>query len=328
MKHGLSCLFTAMVTLGVTMASAQQAEDQQAQTGGHAWVRSHAAIEQPGTILGGPLRVEVSSADDEIAFWVFPGPRELDPHVFGTPDMPLAYYPAPWPLYGVPIQSRGVNEAGDAFTTTTEPTPFSDNWAGARGSVTMSLLDVTATDAASTEDEIDFEMSFTSPDNEHEYTVTVETPLPHGMAFPFFGGVATNVLLHGISGVGTPLMPTEFTYAAFWGVGSVSRDGEVVNESQLVHVMVTEPVRGADYQLETDANVPSPVASPDDETLHLLVAPYRVNPGQDPPLEHAPVRTGVTVESPQGEMEQPFFHVMINEIEVTGERVDSEAQER
>jgi hypothetical protein len=92
--------------------------------------------------------------------------------------------------------------------------------------------------------------------------------------------------------------------------------------------MVTEPVRGSDYQLETDANVPSPVASPDDKTLHLLVAPYRVNPGQDPLLERAPVRTGVMVDSPQGEMEQPFFHVMINEIEVTGERMGPEGQAR
>jgi mono/diheme cytochrome c family protein len=305
----------------------EQTQGEPVKTGGHAWVSSHAKIQNPARILGGPLSVRAASRGDvDTAFWIFPGPRRLDPHVFGTPDKPLAYYPAPWPLYGVPVDKRGVNEAGNMFTTTTEPTPFSNRWEGTSGSVSLMVRDSTATDAAVTEDEIDFEMTFKSPDGAHEYTVTVKKPLPHGSAYPFFGGVATNLLLHGFSGVGTPLMPTEFTHVAFWGIGTVSRDGRVVNESQLVHMMITEPVRGADYRLATDESVPSPVASPRDKTLHLLVTAYRVNPGQQPPVEHSPVKTGVMIDSPEGKMEQPFFHVMINEIEVAAVRGEQAGQ--
>jgi mono/diheme cytochrome c family protein len=302
------------------------AKDEPLKTGGHAWVQSHAKIQNPAAILGGPLTVNVRNQPNrDTAFWIYPGPRKLDPHVFGTPDKPLAYYPAPFPLYGVPVDKRGVNEAGDAFTKTTEPTPFSNKWQGTSGSVSMTVRDSTATDAAVSDDEVEFEMTFESPDGAHEYTVTVKKALPHGSAYPFFGGVATNFVHHGFIGVGTTLMPTMFTYAAFWGVGTVSRDGQVVNESQLVHVMITEPVRGPEYLLATDGNVPSSIASPQDSTLHLMVPAYKVKPGQQPPLEKSPVKTGVMVDSPQGKTEQPFFHVMINELELTAARGDTVA---
>lgn len=312
------------VTFGATLCllfgvGIVMAQDDGPPVGAHAWVQSHAQIQNPASILGGPLHVTAEQADGGAAFWVFPGPRELDPSVFGTPDKPIGYYGAPFPLYGVPMDLRGVNEAGDAFTRVTRPTPFSDNFSPTTGGFTMSLTDATATDAATTRDKIDFRAEFQSPDGSHTYVVEVQQPLAHGFAFPFFGGVATNMLLHGISGIGTPLMPTEYTYAAFWGVGTISRDGEVVNERQLVHLMVTEPVRGAGYELVTDRNVPSPNASPTAMTVHLMIPPYRVTGGQ-PPLADAPVQTGVTVQGPQGEIQQPFFHVMFNSFTIEGAR--------
>lgn len=318
MQSFLTRTLALLLTLGLGAGLAQE-QDQGPPVGAHAWVQSHSQIENPASVLGGPLHVTAEQDANGAAFWVFPGPRELDRSVFGTPDAPIGYYSAPFPLYGVPLEMRGVNKDGDAYTSVEQPTPFSDNFSPTTGGFTMSLLDATATDAVTTDDQIEFRAEFQSPDGQHTYVVEVQQPLSHGFAFPFFGGVATNMLLHGISGIGTPLMPTEYTYAAFWGMGTISRDGEVVNEDQLVHLMVTEPVRGEGYELVTDANVPSPNASPTAMTTHLMIAPYRVTGGQ-PPLAEAPVQTGVMVQGPQGEMQQPFFHVMFNSFTIEGTR--------
>ncbi len=286
-----------------------------------AYTQAHAAIQDPPDRLGGPLQVTLTQAAGGAGFWVFPGPRALDPAVFGTPAAPLGDWPAPWPLYGVPLDKRATNDAGDAYTTTTEPTPFSDRFASVAGSVDMTLLDATAVDGATTKDTIDFSAEFQGPKGEHSYRVVVTRPLPHGFVYPFFGGVATNLLLHGASNVGTPLMPTEYTYAAFWGIGQVYRDGELVNDHQLVHAMLTEPVRGDGYALMEEGSVPAPNASPKAMTLHLLVAPYRVT-GGTPPVEPAPVHSGVMLDTPNGTVEQPFFHVMFQSFTVAAGHPD------
>lgn len=279
------------------------------------YTQTHASVQDPADLLGGPLQVTLTQPSGGAGFWVFPGPRELDPAVFGTPGQPLGNWPGPWPLYGVPLEKRTTNDAGDTYTTTSEPTPFSDKFGSVAGSVDMTLVDATAIDGATTKDTIDFQTDFTDPKGEHHYTVTVKQPLAHGFLYPFFGGVATNVLLHGNSGVGTPLMPTEFTYAAFWGVGQVYRDGQLVNDHQLVHAMLTEPVRGDGYALMKEGTVPATNASPRAMTLHLLVAPYKVT-GGNPPIESAPVQTGVMLDTPNGTVEQPFFHVMFQSFNV------------
>lgn len=329
MVIGAMMLFALAALAGAQSSGGQSSGGQnsggaQVKTGGWAWTQSHAKIQNPAQLLGGPLKVTVNThSKDSIGFWVYPGLRKLDPHVFGFPGKPLAYYPAPYPLYGVPVKLRGVNKAGTSYTTATKPSPFNSNWDSTRGSVSMTVVDATATDAAVTQDKIDFKANFKSPDGKHSYTITVNKPLPHGFAYPFFGGVATNVLLHGFTGVGTPQMPTEFTYVAFWGVGTIKRDGQVVNKNQLVHIMVTEPVRGKDYKLLMDKNIPSPIAKPTDKTLHIVVAPFRVT-GSQPPLAPAPVKTGVMVKMPNGQkVQQPFFHVMFNKLDITAQHMGS-----
>ncbi len=150
----------------------------------------------------------------------------------------------------------------------------------------MTVVDQTATDGARTKDKIDFSCKFKGP-NGDTYRVTCEKPLPHGMAYPFFGGVVTNHLLHGVTGIGTRLMPTEYTYAAFWGVGTIYRNGKAINKNHLVHVMVTEIVRGENYKLQFDGDVGEP---PQGKTLHLMVPPFKPVKGDG--LKKSPVLTG------------------------------------
>jgi len=139
------------------------------------------------------------------------------------------------------------------------------------GSVHIEAVDATAIDGARTKDKIDFEATFKLPDGS-AYRVVCKKVLPHGMAFPTFGGVVTNHLLHGGTGIGTRLMPTEFTYFAFWGVGDIYKDGKLINKDHMIHVMVTEIVRGEGYKLHFDGGVGDP---PQGQTLHLMIPPYK-----------------------------------------------------
>lgn len=249
----------------------------------HAYTKGHAKFQSPPDLIGGPLTVKVTQKNGSTR-WVLPGPRFLDPSAFGSPDHPVGFDPAPFPLLGVPLDMRNTHDG--KFTFATKATPFS-NWREVGvGSIEMEVTDATAIDGARSKDKVHFVATFKSPDGKFDYKVTADKAIPHGMAYPFFGGVVTNHLLHGGTGIGTRLMPTEFTYVAFWAMGNLYRNGELVNENQLVHVMVTEVVRGDNYALQFDGGVGDP---PTGITLHLMIPPFKPGPNG---LQNVPLKTG------------------------------------
>lgn len=89
---------------------------------------------EPGMLAGGPVTIEASGQDD--VRWILPGPRALDPAIFGTPDQPLGFEPGT----GVPLEARLISEDGSAYTTTAGPTPFSDSYAPSEGSLASRWL--------------------------------------------------------------------------------------------------------------------------------------------------------------------------------------------
>ncbi|MDW7756047.1 MAG: hypothetical protein SCH68_12890, partial [Brevefilum sp.] len=182
--------------------------------------------------------------------WILPGPRELDPNIFGTPELPLGFEPD----VGVPLEGRLTNEDGTAYTTTAFPTPFSDAFAEIEGSFELSVVDVTANDGMESQDQVSFTASFVGP-NGKEYTVKVEKAIPVGPDHPFLGGVGTNFIQHGGTGLGTKLSPEVFSYVAFWGIGEFSIDGEVIASNRVVHGMLTNKVRNEAGELVFDENV-------------------------------------------------------------------------
>lgn len=263
------------------------------------WLTAHIEDEDPPDVLGGPITT-TATQEDGAAFWVFPGPRELDPTVFGTPDNPRATS-KPAIFYGVPLELREMTD--DGTWQTSVPTPFSDKFAAVDGaSVRSEAVDATAIDGATTKDEIDFEATFQAPMDQGSYRVVVQQPAPHGWIYPTGGGVVTDVVLHGVTGWGTHLMPTEFTYSAFWGAGDIYHNDELVAEGHAVHMMLTEFVRKQPYDLVFDEGV-----NPNSQHLHLIVPPFTLKGEPDP------VPTGFML--PNG-MEQPFFHVMFPELTV------------
>jgi len=246
-----------------------------------AYTHAHAGNPNPPDRWGGPVTV-IAHQKRGATQWVLPGPRALDPVVFGTPDHPVGWEQAPFPLIGIPPKLRQAENGH--YTIVDHATPFSDWRAIGVGDVHMKITDITAIDGATTKDKIDFVAEFDAPDGTHHYKVVVKKPLPHGFGYPFFGGVVTDHLMHGGTAIGTRLMPTEYIYASFWGVGDVYVDGRLTNPNQLVHMMVGEGVRGRGWKLGFDQDIKGQGV-----VMHLMVPPYKVTPN-GPVM--APVRSG------------------------------------
>ncbi len=271
------------------------------------YVRAHAKEQKPFDLLGGPIRIEISQKSGGV-FVALPDNRKLDPRIFGTPEAPRAFEGTPG-ITGVPVMAREVKDG--AYTTMKMKSPFGDKYiVMANGKLSIKAVDATATDAAVTKDQVQLEASWQDKDG-NTYTVKCNKVAAHGLEFPTFGGVATNLILHGFTGLGTPLMPSEYTYFAFWGMGMVSKNGKVLDQPRLVHGMLTEYVRGDGYRLDFDKDV-----SPGRRQFHLMVAPFK------PDMENmtytkSPVKTGFKL--PNGMM-LPFWHVMFENLEINASR--------
>ncbi|MFQ5495150.1 MAG: hypothetical protein ACE5EX_07185 [Phycisphaerae bacterium] len=288
--------------------------------GFHAYTQGHAKEQNPPDRLGGPLTVTVTQTNGSTRL-VLPGPRFLDPSVFGTPEHPTGFDPAPFPLMGVPLDMRRAVDG--KYTFVNHPTPFSDWREVGVGSVRQVTVDATAIDGARTKDKIQFEATFKlpgpDPDNPDagatRYRVTCTTPLPHGFGFPTFGGVATNHLLHGVTGLGTRLMPTEWTYVDIWGKGDIYKNDKLISKDHMIHTMVTEIVRGEGYKLRFDGEVGPPAQG---ITMHLMIPPYKPTPNG---MVKDPIKT----------MFVPFPYIerhMMADIEATKKLPPAERKER
>ncbi|HZD01279.1 MAG TPA: hypothetical protein VFA46_14140 [Actinomycetes bacterium] len=252
-------------------------------------------------MLGSPNSATMKASGD--VRWILPGPRRLDPHIFGTPDAPLGFEPD----VGVPLNARLTTEDGTAYTTTAMPTPFSDDWAQITGRADVRVVDRTAVAGPTTRDEIHATYEFTSPGGTHTYRVVIKRPLPQIPAHEDFGGVGLNVVQHGRTGIGTKLMPQALSYIAFWGVADLYRDGELVADDRFVHFMAIQRVRdpSGDYHLVFDEGVIH-----DQVHAHLILPPTAVTEGG--PVDR-PVETAF--ELPNGTT-QPFLHIMYEQIDL------------
>lgn len=271
------------------------------------YLEAHKGLQNPPEVLGAPVNVSISQ-DGGGVFVILPSKARLDSHVMGTPKMPRQHGGTPG-ISGVPLPVRGQKDG--QFTRMKKPSPFGDKYVTMGGaSLQLKMTDITATDAATTEDTTQMKASWQDSEG-NTYTVKCcKMMASHGLEWPTFGGVATNHILHGFSGMGTPLMPTEFTYAAFWGMGSVSKNGEVLAQPRMIHGMLTEYVRTEGYELAKDSEV-----NPKRRHFHLMVPPMKPVP-EETRYEHSNVATGF--ELPNGK-ELPFWHVMFESIEVSSE---------
>ncbi|RME60433.1 MAG: hypothetical protein D6780_03365 [Candidatus Dadabacteria bacterium] len=272
------------------------------------YLAAHKGVRRPQSLLGGAVKVSIKQ-DKGGVFVALPDNRRLDEDVVGTPQMPRAFGGTPG-IDGVPPMVRGV--ANGHYTKVMKKTPFGDKFIVMRnGKLHIEAVDRTATDAAVSGDSVRFRASWQDKAGNTYEVRCCKMLAVHGAEFPTFGGVVTNHILHGSSRIGTALMPTEFTYFAFWGMGSVLKNGKVMAQPRLIHGMLTEYVRKAGYKLAFDREV-----TPTKLHFHLMVPPMMPNMKQGG-FKHLPVKTGFKL--PNG-MELPFWHVMFENLEVRSTR--------
>jgi len=263
---------------------------------------------QPQELLGGPLEVNIEQNSGGV-FVILPSKRKLDPNVFGTPEAPRAFAGTPG-INGLPPAARETSDG--KYTVMKKPSPFGNKYVTmANGNLNIEALDATATDASETKDEIKFTASW-EDENGNTYAVRCcEMLAAHGLEYPTFGGVVTNTIMHGSSRIGTALMPTEFVYFAFWGMGEVVKNGEVLDKPRLVHGMLTEYVRKEGYELAFDEEV-----TPGRRHFHLMVPPMMPK-AEEQIFVHKDVKTGFKLPN---DMELPFWHVMFENLEINANR--------
>ncbi len=265
-----------------------------------------------GLVIGGLIGYSLSPAKEvkgtEVTvnakgdvIWMLPGRRALDPEVFGTPDNPLK-------TNLLPLEMRGVSEDGRSFTTTTAPGPFSNNVKKITGEISLSVRDMTPTDTPASKDEASMVATFTDPSGKNTYRVVLEKLIPVGPEHQFFGGVGTDVYMHGTTEIGTPLMPSMFSYVTLWGYGDIYLNGKLVDSKRVIHLMVTERLRDDNFKLGFEP------AKPSELEIHLILPPTKVTP--DGPVD-SPVPTGFTL--PNG-VEQPFIHVNFYGVSMDGDK--------
>lgn len=271
--------------------------------------------------------LEAAQPSGRVVYWVTPGPRRIDPAVFGTPSNPrmtgqqalsqaegtvgelLQDLPI---LVGLPPQARGTTDDGSRYTQTTIPTPFGDS-----GRFDIRYVDRQSADnpgpPGNTTDTVEADISFTDPAGNRyrvEIDHVVQPPIP---GYATDGGVLIDGTHHGTTGTGTPLMPEVYTYGAFWSLADVYINGELADERKMTHCMTTETVRNADYNLAFEDELPLAI----DNTIagqrhhtHCIVLPVTGTP--DGPV-YQPVKTAFQL--PNGQT-QPFIHIMYEQDEI------------
>lgn len=271
------------------------------------YLKAH-AVQNPPDLLGGPLHFTVTQ-DGGGVHVALPDHRQLDENVFGTPEHPRAFAGTPV-IDGLPASMR--ETSGGHFTRAKPLSPFGDKTMVMGGAHLMfEGTDATATDGLTTKDRVKFDASWKDEDGNTYEVKCCKKLATHGLEYPTFGGVLTNHMMHGSTRIGTALMPTMWTYADFWGMGQILKNGKVLQAPRLIHGMLTEYVRTEGYKLGSDEQV-----TPGRMHFHLMVPPAM--PDMDKGMfEKSPVRTGLTL--PNGK-ELPFWHVMFGNVSVSASR--------
>ena len=248
------------------------------------------------------------------AIWMHPGPRNLDAAVFGTVAEPLGTEF----MIGVPLYDR-LDDGQGNWTATALPN-FRSNITSPLGSdavAEVSVRDRTPVDLPSftsvTYDEIALTVKFTDPFG-RRLEVTCNRALPKGPFHEFFGGVGTNLIQHGRTGLGGKQAPQVFSYISLYGLAQLTIDGQLLpgNDRRLIHVMVTQGIRDANNApgavggngpfMGTNAEVDR-----DDLELHMVLPSVRFMPSGMPQPNSPVVGVG-----------QEYIHILFEDVTLSG----------
>ena len=155
----------------------------------------------------------------------------------GGPVIQILPGPFPFPDSAAPILTQFGDER-EGLESQVKNGPYSNNIAPASGSFSF-----TAWDRGATRDSVDGVAEVTTQDRARWKLVMdrVQTKdVPH---HPRFGGVILGLYYHGSTAVHTPLVPTINSAVALWAFGHLYKDGALVTDDALVHVMLLSRTR-------------------------------------------------------------------------------------
>lgn len=202
--------------------------------------------EQAGEASGGhPVGVHVTARADSIAYQALPAPAVFRSQV---PEAMQAGLPP-------------------------DPTPFGNRVQRAEGSIVIEAWDRTEESRSQppyTDDSARVEATFTTADGARWKVLqsSVAGRKADGSAF-LFGGLGTDVVIHGNTGRENPLMPKMRAALSMWGPAQVYKNDQLVKPDALLHIMITSRARSEPEFHYSDYDR---TAGPVDE-IHLFLAP-------------------------------------------------------
>lgn len=246
--------------------------------------------------------------------WMHSGPRNLDAAVFGTVAEPLGTEF----MIGVPLYDR-LDDGQGNWTTTALPN-FRSNITSPLSPdsvVEVSVRDRTPIDLPTftsvTYDEVSLTVRITDPFG-RRLEVTSNQALPKGPFHEFFGGVGTNLIQHGRTGLGGKQAPQVFSYISLYALGQLTIDGQLLpgNDRRLIHLMVTHGIRDANNNPgSAGGNGPfmgtNSEVDRNDLELHLVLPSVRFMPSGMPQPNTPVVGVG-----------QEYIHLQFENVALSG----------
>ena len=163
----------------------------------------------------------------------------------GGPVIQILPGPFPFPDSAAPILKQFGDER-EGLESQVKDGPYSNNVSPISGTFTF-----TAWDKGAVRDSVDGVAEVTTRDGERWRLVLdrVQTKdVPH---HPRFGGVILGLYYHGNTAVHTPLVPTINSAVALWAVGHLYKNGTLVTDNAMVHVMLLSRTRrDGDFALD------------------------------------------------------------------------------
>jgi hypothetical protein len=155
----------------------------------------------------------------------------------GGPVIQILPGPFPFPDSAAPVL-RQFGDEREGLESQVKDGPYSNVVAPISGSFTF-----TAWDKGAVRDSVDGVAQFATQDGARWKLVLdrVQTKdVPH---HPRFGGVILGLYYHGNTGVHTPLVPTINSAVALWALGHLYKNGTLVTDNAMVHVMLLSRTR-------------------------------------------------------------------------------------
>jgi plastocyanin len=155
----------------------------------------------------------------------------------GGPVIQILPGPFPFPDSAAPIL-QAFGDEREGLESQVKNGPYSNNVARISGRFSF-----TAWDKGAIRDSVDGVAEFATQDRTRWKLVLdrVQTrDVPH---HPRFGGVILGLYYHGSTQVHTPLVPTINSAVALWAVGHLYRNGALVTDNAMVHVMLLSRTR-------------------------------------------------------------------------------------